>query len=235
MAYNDIGFAENFQYLFMIDTTPTGTVRTWARIGAGISKVKPDGNEETSSDAWFDGDGYKSTEVTGAQTSYDFSGSRKYGDPAQDYVASIRGTLGTGRKTSLRVIAPNGDIEQAAVTITDITPGGSGKANDKADFEFKANYDGAPTFTIGAATTFPTSITATDASVKVGASAPIVATIAPAGASPALVYGIDDDTVATVDAAGNVTGVKVGTANVCVKSVAKPSVTKIVKVTVTTA
>lgn len=229
----DIGFAKNYTNLYEIDVTPDADAPTWARVAAGINDVNWGGNENIAQDAYYDGDGMASSEVTGGQIVGTFSGHRVYGDPAQDYIASLLLDY-AGRHTNFKWTAPDGAVLLGGATVANVNPQG-GDPNSKSDFGFEMHYNGMPSFTPGDASTFPESITATAVTVAVGATAAVGATVAPATASPALVYGVRDRDIATVDAEGNVVGIAEGETEVSVKSAAKPSVRTVVKVTVTAA
>lgn len=230
----DIGFALNYTNLYLIDTTPDAEEHTWARIGAGISSVSWDGNEESSDDPYYDGDGLTSTEVTGGQLVGQFSGHRKYGDAAQDYIASLAVAYGAKRHTTLKRIAPDGTIWIGDVTLANITDGG-GDPNSKSDFSFDAHFNGRPQITEGNAREFPESITLSAVTVKVGQVVASGASVTPTSASGALVYAVEDDSIATVDADGNVKGIKVGKTKVSVKSAVLPTIVAEADVTVSAA
>lgn len=228
---SDIAFAQNWTNLFFINITPGKAQKTWARIAAGITSASPEGNEEVSQDNYYDGDGMAESEVTGGQLTYEFEGNRKYGDPAQDYIASLLLSYGEARKTDFLWIAPNGDQVEGNATIVEIAPQG-GDANSKSDFSFGIHYNGLPTFTAGNADTFPDEINISDIAVDVGTTTEASPTVTPDTAAPGLVFGIDDDEIATVDARGNITGVKAGETELNIKSAVRPSIQKTVKVTV---
>lgn len=231
---SDIAFTLNYTNLYLINTTPGEAEKTWARIGAGINSVDWEGNEEVSQDAYYDGDGLSSSDVTGGQMVGTFEGHRKYGDPAQDYIASTLLDYGDGRKTDFRWIAPDGQILEGEVTIANVKPQG-GDPNAKSDFGFELHFNGMPAYEAGDAAEFPEAVTCSAVTVKIGASTAAGATVTPSGASPALVYGIEDDSVATVDAEGNVKGVKAGKTKLSIKSAVKPVVTATCDVTVSAA
>lgn len=230
----NIAFASNWTNLFMIDITPGGPSRTFARIGAGINSADPIGDDEVSEEAYYDGEGGSDSEVTGRSSGMSFSGHRCYGDPAQDYIESIEEEAGEARKTTFRMVGPNGRIKEGPATITNIKTFGGGP-KDKSEFSCDIKFNGRPKVTPGNAKEFPETVTATAVSVAVGATAEVAATVAPSGASTACVYGIEDSEIATVDAMGVVTGVKTGKTKLSVKSAVKPSVTAEVEVTVTAA
>ena len=76
----------NFQTLFELDTTPEGASRTWARLGDGLTTASPATNEKLDQKAYLDDDGGQTTEVTGFQLVYAFSGDRIPGNAAQDFI-----------------------------------------------------------------------------------------------------------------------------------------------------
>lgn len=230
---SDISFTLNYTNLYLINTTPGGPSKTWERIGAGINSVEWEGNEEVSQDAYYDGEGLASSDVTGGQMVGTFEGHRKYGDPAQDFIASLMLDY-SGRKTDFRWIAPDGQTLEGEVTVANIKPQG-GDPNAKSDFGFEVHFNGMPQYTAGDANEFPESVTCSAVTVKVGASIAAGATVSPSGSSPALVYGVEDDSIATVDADGNVTGVKAGKTKLSVKSAVKPLVNVSCDVTVSAA
>lgn len=228
---SDIAFAMNYTNLYMINITPWTATKTWARIGAGINSSDPDGNEEVKQEAYYDGDGLSASDVTGGQMIFKFDGHRKYGDPAQDFIASLLLDY-SGRKTDFRWIAPDGQILEGKVTIAKVKSHG-GDPNAKSNFSFEIHFNGMPMYTPGNASEFPESVTCTTTTVKIGAVVAVSSTVTPQGASPALVYGIEDDSIATVDAEGNITGIKAGKTKLSVKSAAKPLVNAMCDVTVT--
>lgn len=231
MSTTDLGFAPNYTNLFLLNLTPSAATPTWGYIGPGISSIEADDDEETSDDSYYDGGGVASNDVTSIKAGYKFDGNRKYGDPVQDYVAGLRYETGSARIAHLRHIAPNGEIEEGEVTIQDITAGG-GDANDKGAFSFSAYFNGRPEFTEGDKTQFPDKVTAQAVTVQTGKTANASLTVTPETASPACVYAIEDDAIATVDQSGIVTGVKQGKTKLSIKCVAKPSIRTVVDVTV---
>lgn len=227
----DIAFALNYTNLFMIDITPNGESRTWARIGAGINSFEPSTNETVSDDAYYDGEGLTFSDVTGGQVVHSFSGHRLYGDAAQDYIASLETSYGEQRKTTYKRVAPDGSVLEGSCTIANIVTGG-GDPNAKGTFSFELRLNGRPTFTEGNKDEFPESITAQAVTVTSGSTSQATATVTPETANPAVVYVIEDESKATVDASGVVTGVAAGSTNLLIKSAVLPSVSTTVQVTV---
>lgn len=228
---SDIGFSSVWTNLFMIDITPTGDERTWARLGAGLTGVEPEGNEEIVQEAYLDGEGQASSDVTGGQKVLSFEGNRKVGDPAQDYIASLEFEYGEARRTKLRHIDASGMTTEVAVTIVNIVTGG-GDANDPNSFSFELHFDGIPYFTAGDATTFPTAITCDAVTVAVGSRVTVAPAVTPETATASFVYAIEDDSIATVNADGTVVGVAAGETKLNIKSAVKPTVMLTVDVTV---
>jgi hypothetical protein len=231
----DIMFAPNYTHLYEIDVTPSAATPTWARVGRGIATIEPDGNEEVDQTGYYDGDGGTSSEVTGGQMILSLTGHRCYGDPFQDYVASLAFIYGQARHTHVRVTNPDGEVVTDDVTLANIKAfGANGDANNKGDFEVEVHFNGSPTVEQApTGETLPESVSAKAVSVKAGETAAIVATVTPTTASQRCVYAVDDEKVATVDVDGTVTGVAAGDTKVYVKCAAKPSVQATVVVTVT--
>lgn len=156
-------FELNFQDLYEIDTTPL-TTATWVRLAVGISSGEPDGNDETAQDQYLDGDGFKSTDVIGAQFIVSFSGHRVVGNPAQDYIAALKLELGDARKTHLRYTDAAGNVISGSVTLAKIKEGG-GDAGAKKTFSFEAHFNGKPSFAAHTAATALTSTVAAGAAI----------------------------------------------------------------------
>lgn len=154
------GFTLNVKNKFEIDTSgsidPTdATSASWAQIAAGIEQVTPNPNDTTDNTAYYDGDGFASTDVTGKNYSLDFSGNRKEGDAAQDYIASKELLTGEDVKTLLRWTKTDGTEIIAQVTLSSIVTSG-GNANAKQTFSFTANFNGAPVINTSGTTTTTT-------------------------------------------------------------------------------
>jgi len=139
------GLVLQSSHKFEIDTTP-GAVATYAVLGAGLNNFEPSPNEELSQDNYLDGEGFSETEVTGAQLVISFSGHRKIGDPAQDFIFSKLLSIGKGRKTNFRWTLPNDDKFEGPCTIANIE-GPGGDANAKGEISFEIHFNGLPTFT----------------------------------------------------------------------------------------
>ena len=134
-----------FQTLFEIDTNPGGTAN-WVRLGAGIESATPALNETLVQRGYLDGNGGQSTRTTGFQLVYTFSGERRPGDTAQDYIYNKMLELGDNRMTQFRATDAGGAVITGPCSIANITPPG-GNANDISAFSFEIHFNGKPTLT----------------------------------------------------------------------------------------
>ena len=232
----DIGFALNYQHVVEVDTTPNVDTRTWAWVGPGISDISKDNNESTSEDAYYNGGGNTETDVTGVNAKYSVEGHRLIGAPFQDYVASIEDGIGAARKTRYRVTDPTGKCIEAPCTVLDIAANGpNGTANEKTSFKCSlSRSDVATVVTDAAGVLLPESVTvAQEVTVAANKSAAAIKpSVLPEGASTRCLFAIEDTAIARVSMDGVVTGLKAGETRLAVKCAAKPSVSTVVKVTV---
>lgn len=157
-------FPLNYMDLHEIDITPNAASETWARLASGLSSADPSNNESLDQTGYLDGNGFLETAVIGAQKTIAFSGHRETGDSAQDYIESIQGTLGDGRKSTYRYTASDGSKLQCECTIANIDFGG-GDAGAKKEISFEIHLNGRPTETPKAAAATLTS-TVADGSVE---------------------------------------------------------------------
>ncbi|HWI50266.1 MAG TPA: Ig-like domain-containing protein [Rummeliibacillus sp.] len=178
-----VGFSLQSEHKFYINTVPgvTAPETNFARVAGGISSFEPEWNEEIDQTNYLDGDGYSSSDVTGAQLVLTFEGHRKYGDAAQDFIASLQPLLGEERKTEFRWIDANGDTFEGNVTVANIV-GASGDANEKSGFSFEIHFNGKPQYTPSSNdTTKPTvTVSPTDGATTVAVGSNIVWTFSEA-------------------------------------------------------
>ncbi len=133
-------------HLLELNIEPGSGEGTYERLGAGITGMDPDPNDEIAQDKYFDGEGFGETDVIGSQLVLTFSGHRKYGDPAQDYIFSLILEPGPKRRTDLRWTLPDGSEYEGPVTIANIT-GPGGEAGAKGEIGFEVHFNGKPEFT----------------------------------------------------------------------------------------
>lgn len=235
MAKKDLGYMLNYTNLYLIDITPDGPERTWARIGQGIQNVTPNDSKNTESFTDYASEGGTTNTVQKNTFGYNFTGYRCYGNEAQDFIESLRFKDGEDVETNFKHIAPDGSAVVCRVAVTDISMFG-GDANSKGDVSFGLLIQGIPTFEDPmCGDDVPTQLTAEAVSVEAGGKAAIALTAQPEGAITSAAFASSDVQVATVDDAGTITGVKAGNCKVSVKSVVRPSVSCVVDVTVTAA
>ena len=164
-----------YQTLFELDINPAGTAN-YVRLGAGLESGAPSLGEDVVRKAYLDGNGGKSSRSTGFQLGYKFTGERRPGDAAQDYVFSKLLEMGDGRLTNFRVTNASGAIYSGGCSIVDITPPG-GDAGSVQAITFGIDFNGKPALTAAAA---PTALTVTIAASAV-TSGCTKATATPAG------------------------------------------------------
>ena len=231
-----LDFAPNYCHVIEIDITPNETTLTWRSALVGITNVQPSSDETKDEDEMYDKFGQTETTITKVKPSIALTGFRKYGSEVQAFVQSKALLTGNDRKTGFRWTHPDGTFYQGMCTLCDIVPGSAmGDANSKGDFSFTMALDTIDTIVIGDDINTPESITATDVTTTVGDTAAIDATIAPIGSNQKAHFAIEDDSIATVDADGNIKGVAAGSTTLTIKAASKPSIVKQIKVTVSAA
>lgn len=144
-------FPLNYERKFEIDITPNGASETWAPIAAGINNISKEGNEVIDQTQYYDGEGVGSSEVTGGQPVWSFSGHRIDGDAAQDFIFSLDMSYGSARKTKFKATNPDGRVVTGPCTIANINENG-GDANAKNEISFEIHANGKPSVTAGAKT-----------------------------------------------------------------------------------
>lgn len=139
-------FGLNNRFLYMIDITPTGASRTYVRLAKGITSYTEGYNDVLDQTAYLDGNGFGSTDKTGAQYIGTGTGHRVYGDPAQDFIASKKLEFGDDCKTTIKGYNQFGDLIEIGVTICNVVDSG-GDAQGKVEFSFELHGNGEPTET----------------------------------------------------------------------------------------
>jgi hypothetical protein len=231
-----LDFAPNYCHVIELDVAQSATEHDWRYALRGITSAQPSSDETTNDDTYYHNLGMTETDVEQVKASIDLSGHRMYGDPVQDFVQSLALKTGNDRRTFFRWTMPDGEFLEGSCTLTNIVLGsGMGDANAKGDFSFTIAINEVTAHEYGDKTSVPESVDASDVSVAVGATASAAATVTPSTANQKCHYAVEDTSVATVDADGVVTGVAAGETRLSVKAASKPSVVKVVTVTVTAA
>ncbi|EAF4826476.1 Ig domain-containing protein [Listeria monocytogenes] len=174
---------------------------------------------------------------TGTAMELGLDGKYNESDPGQNELRETWDKVGSEAEKTTVVKFPAGSKYEITGPIG-INDFGGGGANDIGSFSATQNSNGTPVFT-PAPTIEPTSVTVDSASktVKVGETIKITAGVLPAGAPQDVTFTSSDETKATVDSDGVVTGVAttVTAIKITVASKVKPSVKNDVSVSVTSA
>ena len=136
----------NYNIKCEIDTTPEGPSETWVDIGGIFSNLAISLNEVIVQMSYLKDNGWGSSEVTGGQFTVTFTGHKRNGDPASDYLTSdaVMYDWGEARKTKLRITCGEEQIVWS-VTLANITPAG-GDANQPNALTVTVHGNGAPNF-----------------------------------------------------------------------------------------
>ena len=142
---NTAGLIQNYHHTFEIDTSGGASTAKWAFLEEGIQTVSVEGNETVDQTAYYSGDGFASSDITGGQPIFSFEGHRYYGDTGQDYIAGLMYKYGTDRKTKFRTTDVNtGETVTCDCTVANIVCFG-GDAPSKQTFSFEIHFNGQPT------------------------------------------------------------------------------------------
>ncbi|MBU7474877.1 phage tail tube protein [Lactiplantibacillus pentosus] len=143
---------ENYLDEYWVGKTAADKTINWLYLGDGITTVTPKYNDKKKSAAYYNGGGQERQTVTGVTSSYDISGDRSIGNPAQDDIAGMKQKTGSQRERMFRKVqwlqeddgslTPN-MIETGMGTFTDIDDGG-GAADDNGSFKTTMTYNAAP-------------------------------------------------------------------------------------------
>lgn len=148
MAENNKEFLLNFKNKLEIDTAGNTNIAdvasaSFAVLGAGITTITPAAADTTDASAYYDGEGFTDSTVTGKNITFAVAGHRVFGDAAQDYVAAKFLSIGDELRTLAQWTDAKGNKVQAVVTLTAIVPFG-GAANAKQTFSFTMAFNGKP-------------------------------------------------------------------------------------------
>ena len=140
----DLGFALNYQFVYLIDTNPTGA-EDWAFLGPGVESFTNDRADTTVDKAYWDKGGATSTNVTAVTSGWTVAGDRLVGDKAQDYIVGLTYLKGAERKTRVRQVGPDGEAVEWPCTIVEIKGAGAdGNTPDNVPFGCSIKCEGDP-------------------------------------------------------------------------------------------
>lgn len=126
-------------------TSATPPVWTYARLCQGIKGIQLNVNENVVTEQYLCGEGHAHNEVTGIAPQVQITGDRVVGDTAQDYIAGLQFTVGSDRKSSVKVTT-NGKVYTCDCVISDIVTFGGDSTNLKP-FNCNIRFNGKPTVT----------------------------------------------------------------------------------------
>lgn len=129
-------------------------ISTTGRSGASTSMVEIADlttfgiSVEGKTEEWFplDQEGWARQANTGKKMTISFSGKRNYGDPGNDYIASMMMKTGKDCETSFEWTLPDG-AKLAGDCVINLTAPAGGDSTAIDNLEFELLIDGKPTFT----------------------------------------------------------------------------------------
>lgn len=117
---------------------------TYLELAKWIEDIADDTDEQTTSTAYYDGDGTEETTVTSVKGTYTFKGTYDKEDPAMKYIASLKYKLGNERLVWHKVVDADGKNQAVGIaTVSDIKAG-SGAAAEYEEFSCKISYNSLP-------------------------------------------------------------------------------------------
>lgn len=117
---------------------------TYLELAKWIEDIADDTDEQTTSAAYYDGDGTEETTVTSVKGTYTFKGTYDKEDPAMKYIAGLKYKLGNERLVWHKVVDADGKNQAVGIaTVSDIKAG-SGAAAEYEEFSCKISYNSLP-------------------------------------------------------------------------------------------
>ena len=117
---------------------------TYLELAKWIEDIADDTDEQTTSTAYYDGDGTEETTVTAVKGTYTVKGTYDKEDPAMKYIAGLKYKLGNERLVWHKVVDADGKNQAVGIaTVSDIKAG-SGAAAEYEEFSCKISYNSLP-------------------------------------------------------------------------------------------
>ena len=145
-------FLTNYNLIAEIGISNVGGTWTYAPLCEGIDNIAETLNEVIQEYYFLCGKGFGMDHITGMHPKWTFSGRRILGDAAQDYIASTKYLLDTGRESSFRIsyvdnsgASPVTPLVTVPCTFTNIQDIGGGAATDDSVFSVEISFKGQPT------------------------------------------------------------------------------------------
>ena len=128
-----------------IGTAESSGTWTYAKLCEGILGMSFSENEQNQQNFFLCGQGFADNDVTGAAPELVITGKRKVGNTAQDFIAGLQFTVGSARRSSVKVVS-GGNTIVCGCTIGNITSFG-GNTLDQNAFGCTIRFNGKPTVT----------------------------------------------------------------------------------------
>lgn len=146
MMTNKVGINAN-NVLEINVASPEAEAPVYKALSNGFTNITESVNEVIKQFSCLGDGGWGRSEVTGGQITITLTGTRYYGDEAQDYIfgEEIKYNFGEKRKTSLKITRPNGKVIIWDVTLANIVDTG-GDANAATDISVTFHGNGAPKY-----------------------------------------------------------------------------------------
>lgn len=137
----------NDEYRLFIDISPTSAQPVYAELGAGISDISKDTEENIQSPSLLGDGGFATSVTVGGQVIVRIKGVRIYGDAAQDFIFSdaVRDCFRAARTSTARLIYPDGSELCGGCTLAKITQTG-GSAGTTEGIYIELRFNGKPLF-----------------------------------------------------------------------------------------
>lgn len=117
---------------------------TYLELAKWIEDIADDTDEQTTSTAYYDGDGTEETTVTSVKGTYTFKGTYDKEDPAMKHIAGLKYKLGNERLVWHKIVDADGKNQAVGIaTVSDIKAG-SGAAAEYEEFSCKISYNSLP-------------------------------------------------------------------------------------------
>lgn len=141
----------NYNLIAEIGISNVGGTWTYAPLCAGIDNIAETLNEVVQEYYFLCGEGFGENHITGMHPSWTISGRRILGDAAQDYIASTKYLLDTGRESSFRISYVDNSKTPAVTplitvpcTLSNIQDIAGGAATDDSIFSVDISFKGKP-------------------------------------------------------------------------------------------
>ena len=109
-----------------------------------IEDISDDTDEQTTSTAYYDGDGTEETTVTAVKGSYTFKGTYDQEDKAMKHIAGLKYKLGNDRLVWHKVVSADNKTQWVGIATVSNIIFGSGAASELEAFSCKISYNSIP-------------------------------------------------------------------------------------------